>query len=65
LGIKEFPVTHTANRIGEKIEEILDKWNVDKGIVVATVTDNARNMVNTINGLCLLYTSLVRATLYN
>ena len=50
LGIKELPIAHTANNIGEKIEEILDEWNIDKDIIVATITDNARNMVNAING---------------
>jgi len=53
LGVKELPVAHTANNIGENIEEILDEWNIDKDTIVAAVTDNARNMVNAINGLCL------------
>ena len=53
LAIKELPVAHTADNIGEKIEEILDEWNIDKDIIVAAVTDNARNMINAINGMGL------------
>jgi len=52
LGIKELPIALTANNIGENIEEALDEWNIDKDINVAAFTDNARNMVNTNNGLC-------------
>ena len=43
--------SHTAENIGQKIEEILDEWNIDKDIIVAAVTDNARNMINDINGM--------------
>ena len=52
---KELPVAHTAENISEKIEEILDEWNIDKDIIVAAITDNARNMINAINGLGFLY----------
>ena len=47
---KELPVAHTAENISEKIEEILDEWNIDKDIIVAAVTDNAGDMINAING---------------
>ena len=30
---------------------MLDEWNIDKDIIVAAVTDNARNMINAINGM--------------
>ena len=43
LDVKELPVVHTANNIGEKIEEVLNEWNIGKDIIVAAVTDNARN----------------------
>ena len=51
LATKELPVAHTADNISEMIEEILDEWNIDKDIIVAAVTDNARNMINAINGM--------------
>ena len=51
MATKELPVAHTADNIGEKIEEMLDEWNIDKDIIVAAVTDNARNMINAINGM--------------
>ena len=55
LATKELPVAHTAENIGEKIEEILDEWNIDKDMIVAAVTDNARNMINAINGMGFLH----------
>ena len=55
LAAKELPVAHTAENIGENIEEILDEWNIDKDIIVAAVTDNARNMINAINGIGFLH----------
>ena len=45
LATEELPVVHTVENIGEKIEEILDEWNIDKDIIVAAATDNARNMI--------------------
>ena len=33
---------------------LVKRWNIDKDIIVVAVIDNARNMVNAINGLCLL-----------
>ena len=55
LATKELPVAHTVENISEKIEEILDEWNIDMDIIVAAVTDNARNMINAINGLGFLH----------
>ena len=34
LARKELPIAHTAENIGEKIEEILDEWNIDKDVIV-------------------------------
>ena len=45
LATKELPVAHTADNIGEKIEEMLDEWNIDKD------SSYARNMINAINGM--------------
>ena len=50
MATEELPVVHTVENIGEKIEEILDEWNIDKDIIVAAVTDNAGDMINAING---------------
>ena len=55
LATKELPVAHTADNISEKIEDILDEWNIDKDNIVAAVTDNARNITNAINQMGLLH----------
>ena len=61
--MKELPTVHSADNIGEKIEEILDEWNIDKDIVVAAVIDNARNMVNAVNGIGLRHFPCIGHTL--
>ena len=38
LATKELPTAHSADNICEKIEKILDEWNVYKDIVVAAAT---------------------------
>ena len=63
LATKELPVAHTADNIGEKIEEMLDEWNIDKDIIVAAVTDNARSMINVINGMGFCHFSCMGHTL--
>ena len=50
LATKALPVGHTAENISEKIEEILDEWNIDKDNIVAAVIDNARSMIMLLMG---------------
>jgi len=51
LSTKELPSDHTASSIATVVEEMLCDWNIDAAKVVAVVTDNAKNMVNTVNEL--------------
>ena len=53
LSTKELPGEHAATNISTAIQEMLNDWNIDTEKIVAVVTDNARNMLNTISELDL------------
>ena len=44
LHTQDFRGSHTAERIGEAIQGMLDSWGIDKSRVHVIVRDNARNM---------------------
>ena len=63
LRTKEFKVSHTAENVGECIQEILDVFDIKRGSVTAITMDNATNYVNaverhlqTVNIQCVAHT---------
>ena len=63
LRTKELKVSHTAENVGECIQEILDVFDIQSESVIAITTDNATNYVNaverhlqTVNIPCVAHT---------
>lgn len=48
LKTKELKVSHTAENVGECIQEIVDVFGIERGSVIAITTDNATNYVNAV-----------------
>ena len=59
LKTKEFKESHTAENIGECIQEILEVLGIKVGSVIATTTDNGTNYINSVetssNGKYTMY----------
>lgn len=48
LKTKALKVSHTAENVGECIQEILDVFGIERGSVISITTDNATNYVNAV-----------------
>lgn len=49
IEVHELSDRHTASYIGEQLQDILTKWNINPQKVAAVVTDSTQNMVNAVN----------------
>jgi hypothetical protein len=49
LGVLHFPGRHGGDRIGAKLDEMLDDWNLDKDKCVLLLRDGAKNAINGAN----------------
>lgn len=61
--IKEFRKKHTAQNVGEFIQDILDVYSIKRESVIAVTTDNAASYINaverhlkTVNIQCVAHT---------
>ena len=49
IACMKFDESHTAGNICSLFESIIDSWAIERGKIVACVTDNARNIVNAVD----------------
>ena len=49
LAIRQFPSPHTANRILQLLQCVLEEWNIEESKVFRVFTDNGSNMVAAFN----------------
>lgn len=55
ISIKHFPQGHTGCNIADKLNDILQEWNIKKEKVHAIVRDNAANMTLALSTIIILY----------